>query len=114
MGAVHRYGPICQSKQPMKGCADVQLQQVPAFVLAFLVALLCGGTGVAWGAAPAIKGISPNNGSVTGGTQVTISGEGFISGSTVKFGSSAGTGVTVASSTQIKVTSPVGTGLAGI
>lgn len=89
-------------------------KQVPAFVLAFLVALLCGGTGVAWGAAPTIKGISPNNGSVTGGTQVTISGEGFIAGSTVKFGGSAGTGVTIASSTQIKVTSPVGTGLAGI
>ena len=89
-------------------------KQVPALALVLLIALLCGGTGVALGAAPAIKEISPNNGSVTGGTQVTLSGEGFIAGSTVKFGANSATGVTIESSKQIKVTSPMGTGLAGI
>jgi hypothetical protein len=89
-------------------------KQVPAVVLALLVSLLGGGTGVAFGAAPVVKGISPNNGSVTGGTQVTISGEGFIAGSTVKFGTSSAAAVTIESSKQIKATSPAGTGLVGV
>ncbi len=89
-------------------------KQVPVLALALLAVLLCGGTGVALGAAPVVKAISPNNGSVTGGTQVTIAGEGFIAGSTVKFSASSGSGVTIESSKQIKVTSPVGTGLVGI
>lgn len=88
-------------------------KQVPVLALALLVALLCGGTGVASGAAPVIKGISPNNGSVTGGTQVTVSGEGLIAGSTVKFGGSSGTGVAIESSKQIKVTTRLGRGSRG-
>jgi hypothetical protein len=89
-------------------------KQVPVLALALLLALLCGGTGVALGVAPVVKGISPNNGSVTGGTQVTISGEGFIAGSTVKFGSQSAAAVRIVSSSQIKATSPLGTGLVGV
>ena len=36
--------------------------------------------------APSISAISPNSGPVTGGTSVVISGQGFVAGTTVKFG----------------------------
>jgi Domain of unknown function DUF11/IPT/TIG domain len=56
--------------------------------------------------APVIQSISPTTGSTAGGTSVTISGTNFFSGDTVKFGSVAGTGVTVNSVTNITVTTP--------
>ncbi len=73
-----------------------------------------GSSALALAAAPTITGISPNNGTEAGGTAVTITGTGFIAGSTVKFGSNSATGVTVESSTVMKGTSPAGTGLLGI
>ena len=60
------------------------------------------------GAIPVISSISPKSGSVGGGTTVTITGTGFTSAATVKFGTTAGTGVTFVSATQITVTSPAG------
>src|SRR5262249_28332915 len=50
--------------------------------------------------------VTPNNGSIAGGTPVTIAGTGFITGATVSFGGTAATGVTVSSSTQITATTP--------
>ena len=58
-------------------------------------------------AAMSITGVNPTNGPVAGGTTVTITGTGFQGGSTtVAFGSNNGTGVTVASDTQLSVVTP--------
>ncbi|MGA9771367.1 MAG: IPT/TIG domain-containing protein, partial [Blastocatellia bacterium] len=56
--------------------------------------------------APAVTTVSPNSGSNEGGTVVTISGTGFVTGATVRFGGVAATSVNVTSSTSITATSP--------
>ncbi|HEX4836916.1 MAG TPA: IPT/TIG domain-containing protein, partial [Solirubrobacteraceae bacterium] len=61
-----------------------------------------------------MTGVSPNNGSTTGGTSVTIKGSGFIAGSTVKFAGSSASGVTINSETSITASSPAGTGLVNV
>jgi hypothetical protein len=59
---------------------------------------------------PAIASISPDSGPLAGGTVVTISGTGFsTTGSTVDFGTVAGTSVTCSSATSCVATSPAGT-----
>jgi CSLREA domain-containing protein len=59
--------------------------------------------------APTVLSIVPNSGPATGGTTVTISGSNFTSGSTtVQFGSTSATSVTVNSSTSLTATSPAG------
>ncbi len=55
---------------------------------------------------PTVTSISPNSGSVSGGTAVTVTGTNFAGGATVLFGSTAATGVTVVSSTSITATTP--------
>ncbi len=60
-----------------------------------------GGTG---NPAPTVTSIAPNNGTTTGGTPITITGTGFLSGATVSLGGTAATGVTVVSSTSITAT----------
>ncbi|HEX3068848.1 MAG TPA: IPT/TIG domain-containing protein [Thermoanaerobaculia bacterium] len=55
--------------------------------------------------APSISSIAPTSGSQTGGTSVTITGTGFLSGATVKFGGTLATNVTV-TSTSITATTP--------
>ena len=55
---------------------------------------------------PTVTSVSPNNGSATGGTAVTITGTNFAAGATVTFGGTAATNVVVASSTTITATSP--------
>ncbi len=57
-----------------------------------------------------VTGLSVHSGAPAGGTSVVITGTGFTSGSTVKFGVDAATGVTYNSSTQITATSPAGGG----
>uniref|UniRef100_UPI0025D7B112 IPT/TIG domain-containing protein n=1 Tax=Tardiphaga sp. TaxID=1926292 RepID=UPI0025D7B112 len=60
-------------------------------------------------AAPTVTSVSPNSGPAAGGTTVTIVGTGFIVGaSTVSFGGTPATGVTVNSTTSITATSPAG------
>jgi hypothetical protein len=54
--------------------------------------------------APTVTAITPNSGSVSGGTTVTITGTGFSPGATVKLGGTTATGVTVNSSTSITAT----------
>ncbi len=56
--------------------------------------------------APTVNSISPNSGSVNGGTTVTITGTGFLSGATVSLGGTAATGVSIANSTTITATTP--------
>ncbi|HQR44667.1 MAG TPA: M12 family metallo-peptidase [Thermoanaerobaculia bacterium] len=55
---------------------------------------------------PAVTSVSPTFGSITGGTVMTISGTGFLSGATVKVGGTAATSVSVVSATTITATSP--------
>lgn len=56
--------------------------------------------------APTVNSISPTSGTVSGGTPVTISGTGFLSGASVSLGGTAATGVTVVNSTTITATTP--------
>ena len=61
-------------------------------------------------AAPTVSGISPSSGPAGGGTVVTITGTNLSGATGVKFGTTAGTSLTVNSGTSIKITSPAGTG----
>ena len=81
-----------------------------ALVLALCLAGSLVTSAAALAAAPTIIGISPNNGADAGGTSVTITGTGFITGSTVKFAGTAATGVTIHSAESITATSPAGSG----
>jgi len=62
--------------------------------------------GYTYNSAPSVTAVSPNSGFTSGGTAVTITGTGFISGATVDFGSAAATNVTVVSGTSITATTP--------
>ncbi|MHB1441078.1 MAG: glycoside hydrolase domain-containing protein, partial [Cuniculiplasma sp.] len=56
---------------------------------------------------PTVSGVTPNSGPSTGGTNVTVTGTGFVTGTTVTFGGVAATNVVVASSgTSLTATSP--------
>jgi hypothetical protein len=55
---------------------------------------------------PTVTGVSPSTGPTTGATPVTVTGTGFTGATVVKFGTVAGTGLVVNSSTSISVTSP--------
>ena len=68
-----------------------------------------------YNAAPTVTNVSPNNGPQAGGNTVTVTGSGFVSGSTaVEFGSTAGTSVSVASGTSLTVSVPAGTGTVSV
>jgi hypothetical protein len=56
--------------------------------------------------APTVSAISPSTGALAGGTPVTITGTGFLTGATVSLGGTAATGVTVVSGTSITATTP--------
>jgi hypothetical protein len=53
--------------------------------------------------------LTPNGGPAAGGTTVTISGTGFVTGSTVQFGETPGTDVRIVSLTRLTVVTPAGT-----
>ena len=55
---------------------------------------------------PVVSTITPNNGSISGGTSVTIGGSRFSAGATVSFGGSAATNINVVNSTTITATTP--------
>jgi hypothetical protein len=57
---------------------------------------------------PTVTSVSPNNGSTSGGTMVTITGTNFAAGAAVAFGSAAATNVVVVNSTTITATTPAG------
>ena len=63
-------------------------------------------SGSASNPAPTVSSISPTSGTTSGGTSVTITGTGFLSGATVKVGGTSATSVTVASSTSITAKTP--------
>ena len=55
---------------------------------------------------PTLSTISPTSGTTNGGTAVTITGTGFLSGATVTLGGGAATNVAVENSTTITATTP--------
>ena len=57
---------------------------------------------------PTVTGVVPAAGPVAGGTTVTITGTGFVTGATVDFGLTGATSVTVVSGTSITAVSPAG------
>ena len=57
-------------------------------------------------APPTISAISPDNGPVSGGTPITITGTGFVAGPEILIGGVTATAVTVVSVTQITATTP--------
>ena len=60
------------------------------------------------GAGASVTAVTPDGGALTGGTVVTITGEGFVKGATVTFGSTAATKVVFVSDTEMTATAPVG------
>jgi hypothetical protein len=63
---------------------------------------------------PSVSSIEPNSGPNAGGTEVTINGSEFKAGATVHFGAKSASSVTVSSASQIKATSPAGTGTVNV
>src|SRR5208283_5058435 len=59
---------------------------------------------------PTVTGVTPAAGPVAGGTTVTVTGTGFVTGATVDFGLTGASSVTVVSGTSITAVSPAGTG----
>ena len=57
---------------------------------------------------PLVRSVSPNTGSHTGGTPVTITGWGFSAATAASFGGANGTSFTVVNDTTITVTTPAG------
>jgi len=57
---------------------------------------------------PSVSGVEPPNGPVSGGTAVTVSGTGFVSGATVDFGKTVASKVAVTSATTLTCVSPPG------
>jgi Metallo-peptidase family M12/IPT/TIG domain len=62
--------------------------------------------GYSYSAAPTVSSISPNAGTILGGTPVTIAGTNFVAPATVTIGGAPATGVNVASGTTITATTP--------
>ena len=56
--------------------------------------------------APTLTAIAPTSGSTAGGTVITLTGSGFLTGAAVLFGSSAATNVTLVSPTELTAQSP--------
>lgn len=64
--------------------------------------------------APVVSGVSPSGGVKTGGTEVTISGSGFLAGASVQFEGRLATSVHFNSETSLTAISPPGTGTANV
>ncbi len=65
--------------------------------------------GFTYVAAPTASAIAPSSGPTAGGTAVTITGTGFVSGATVTIGGAPATGVTWVNATSITAITPAGT-----
>ena len=57
---------------------------------------------------PTLSPVSPNNGRVTGGNAITVTGTNFVSGATVKIDNAAASNVTFISATELHATTPAG------
>ena len=65
---------------------------------------------------PTLSPVSPNNGRVTGGNAITVTGTNFVSGATVKIDNAAASNVTFISAAELHATTPAGssTGAKGV
>ncbi len=63
-------------------------------------------SGFTYQAAPVVSSLSPTSGILAGGTAITITGTGFLSGAAVSIGGSGCTSVSVSSATSITCTTP--------
>ena len=64
---------------------------------------------------PTITAVSPTNGAAGGGATVTVTGTNFVSGATtVNFGSTAATSISVTSTTSLTCVAPAGTGVVDV
>lgn len=61
-----------------------------------------------YAAAPVLSGVSPNQGPISGGNTVALTGTGFTGTTAVAFGAAAATSFTVLSPTQITAVAPAG------
>ena len=61
-------------------------------------------------AALVVTAVSPTSGGAGGGATVTVTGTGFTGATSVRFGASNASAMTVVSDTQITATSPAGSG----
>jgi hypothetical protein len=59
-------------------------------------------------AAPRIRQVTPSSGAAAGGTVVTISGRGFLTVTSVTFGSKPAASFTIVSDSEITATAPAG------
>ena len=55
-----------------------------------------------------VTSVTPNSGSIIGGTAITVAGSGFLAGATVTVGGNAATAVTVNGDASISATTPAG------
>ena len=55
---------------------------------------------------PTVTGLSPDHDFQTGGVTVTITGTGFVTGASVKFGANSATSVVLVNATTITATAP--------
>ena len=63
---------------------------------------------VLFGAPPTVIGVSPTFGPAAGGTSVTVTGTGFVTGTTVSFNGVPASNLTLLSATQLTATTPPG------
>jgi IPT/TIG domain len=68
----------------------------------------------AGGPPPTVTRVSPDKGTASGGTTVTVSGANFTGATSVKFASNEGTSLKVNSSSSITIVSPAGTGTVNV
>lgn len=87
---------------------------VPALSNFVVVVTEVGGAGGAYALSVAdcgsifVTAVTPNSGSIVGGTAITVTGSGFLAGATVTVGGNAATGVTVANDGSLTATTPAG------
>ena len=55
-----------------------------------------------------VTGVTPDNGRILGGDELTLTGEGFFTGMTVTVGGAAATSVVVVTSTSCTCITPIG------
>lgn len=92
----------------------MRLREFPRAAKAFAAAVVCIAAASCGGDGPigpgtgsiTVTAISPSTGSTFGGTAVTISGTGFVSGASVSIGGSPATDVVVSSGTKITAKTP--------
>ncbi|MEI7926141.1 MAG: IPT/TIG domain-containing protein, partial [Chloroflexota bacterium] len=94
----------------MKSLTPARIATLALALVGSTALLLVTGGGRAEAApAPTVSAVAPALGPSAGGTSITITGTGFVSGATVTIGGTAATGVTVVSATSITATTPAGT-----